>query len=159
MANASGAVARASRQPRHVTTWLTPRHPHANRPFPAGEMLADPPPLKGRGSAHHRNSLNIVGHRQQPVSPPTRTSQWLFRDWGVRARARESQGQPLGRPPSQGPPRCVIPDEAAAVRSRSRAPPERDLESPSSSARGATASPAATAPSRALEAKFVPAAV
>ena len=39
VAGASGAVARAAL---HVTTWLTPRHPHANRTFPAGEMLADP---------------------------------------------------------------------------------------------------------------------
>ena len=31
-------------------------------------MLADPPLYKRRGSAHHRNSLSIVGHRQQPVS-------------------------------------------------------------------------------------------
>ena len=36
-------MARAPRQPLHVTTWLTPRHPHASRPFPVGEMLADPP--------------------------------------------------------------------------------------------------------------------
>ena len=46
MAGASGAVTRAPRQPLHVTTWLAPRHPHASRPFPVGEMLADPP-LKG----------------------------------------------------------------------------------------------------------------
>ena len=93
----------------HVTTWLTPRHLHANRPFPAGEMLADPPPLKGRSSAHHRNSLSIVGHRQQPVSPPTRTSQRLFGDWG---RAGRGAGEPgpasgaaslAGSPPVHGP--------------------------------------------------------
>ena len=49
---------------------------------------------------------------------------------GVRAVARESPGQPLGPPPSQGPPRRVVPDEAAALRSRTspgprvRQPPE-----------------------------------
>ena len=47
VAGASGAVARAPRQPHHVTTWLTPRHPHASRPFPIGDMLVDPPLLKG----------------------------------------------------------------------------------------------------------------
>ena len=47
VAGASGAVARAPRQPLHVTTWLAPRHPHASRPFPVGEMLADSPFKRG----------------------------------------------------------------------------------------------------------------
>ena len=47
----------------------------------------------------------------------------------MRAGAWESPGRPLGRPPSQGPPR-VVPDEAAAPWSRTslaprlRQPPE-----------------------------------
>ena len=37
-----------------------------------------------------------------PVPAPEDSA---LEDWGVRAGARESPGQPLGRPPSQGPPR------------------------------------------------------
>ena len=36
---------------------------------------------RGAGLSRRRN-LIIVGHHQQPVSPPARTSQWLFGDWG-----------------------------------------------------------------------------
>ena len=43
----SGAVARAPRQPLHVTMWLAPRHPPTSRPFPVGEVLADPPFKRG----------------------------------------------------------------------------------------------------------------
>ena len=45
MAGASGAVARAPQRPHHVTTWFTPRQPHANRPLPIGEILGDLSPL------------------------------------------------------------------------------------------------------------------
>ena len=45
MAGASGAVARAPRRSHHVTTWITPRQPHANRPFPIGEIVGDLSPF------------------------------------------------------------------------------------------------------------------
>ena len=46
-------------------------------------------------------------------TPPPTSSGRHIGEWGVRAGARESPGRPLGRPPSQGPPR-VVPDEASA---------------------------------------------
>ena len=118
VAGASGAVARAPRQPLHVTTWLAPRHPHASRPFPVGEMLADPPfkrgvvlPITATPSASSVTASSLFPHPPAPLSGSLEIG-------GVRAGARESPGQPLGRPPSQGPPRRVVPDEAAALRSR-----------------------------------------
>ena len=53
---------RAPRQPRHVTTWLRPRHPHASRPFPVGEMLTSPL-LKGAWS---RPIIATPQHRRSP---------------------------------------------------------------------------------------------
>ena len=53
----------------HVTTWSSPRHPHANRPFPIDAILADLPSKRGAGLPRRRN-LTIAGHRQQPVSVP-----------------------------------------------------------------------------------------
>ena len=41
----------------------------------------------------------------------------------MRAKARESPGQPLGWPPSQGPPWRVVPDEAAMRWSRTSPAP------------------------------------
>ena len=62
--------------------------------------------LKRRASAPPCSSS--ICHRAPPLArraSPTRTSQWLFRDWGVRAGARESPGRPPGRPPPPpGPP-------------------------------------------------------
>ena len=61
--------------------------------------------------------LSVLGHplSLQPVPVP---ADGIFGDWGVRAGARESPGLPLGWPPSQGPPRRVVPDDAAALWSR-----------------------------------------
>ena len=52
----------------YVTTWLTPRHSRASRPFPVGEMLTPPTFKRDTVPPHHRDSLSIVGHCQQPVS-------------------------------------------------------------------------------------------
>ena len=46
----------------------------------------------------------------------------------VRARAQEGPGLPLGRHPSQGPPRRVVPDEAATLRSKTS--PAQRLQQP-----------------------------
>ena len=136
VAGASGAVARALRQPLHVTTWLAPRHLHASRPFPVGEMLADPPfkrgvvlPITVTPSASSITASSLFPHPPAPLSGSSEIR-------GVRAGARESPGQPPGRPPSQGPPRRVVPDEAAALRSRTG--PARRLRHHRSSSEGRT---------------------
>ena len=86
VAGASGAVARstAALWLRHVTTWSMTRCPGHPR-------LGELPLLKGHGSTPLLRSLINVGHRQQAVFPPTRTSQWLFGDWG---RAGRGAGEP-----------------------------------------------------------------
>ena len=87
-------------------------HPHATRSLPINEILAD------LSEALPITSLSIIGHRQQPVSHPPAPLSGSSEIGGVRAGARESPGKPLGRPPSQGPPRRVVPDEAAMRWSR-----------------------------------------
>ena len=78
---------------RHVTTWLTTRRPGRPR---LGKTLRDAdfrrlPLLKGHSSTPSLQFLINVGHRQQAVFPPTRTSQWHFGDWG---RAGRGTGEP-----------------------------------------------------------------
>ena len=105
MAGASGAVARAPRRPHHVTTWFTPRQPHANRPSPIGKILGDLSPLFNGArffpitipSASSVTASSLFPHPPALLSGSSEIG-------GVRAGARESPGQPLGRLPSQGPP-------------------------------------------------------
>ena len=52
----------------------------------------------------HRNSITTSSLFPHPPAPLSGSSEI----GGVRAGSRESPGQPLGRPPLQGPPRCVL---------------------------------------------------
>ena len=84
--------------------------------------------LKRRASAPPHSPS--ICHRAPPLArraSPTRTSQWLFGDWGVRAGARESPGRPPGRPPPPpGPPSLsAVPGVVAA--SPLGPPPRRRL--------------------------------
>ena len=103
-----------------LAAWFTARHPHASRPSLIGEILA--PPLS-RGVAASLVAVSNLFPHPAPLSGSSEIG-------GVRAGARVSPGQPLGRPPSQGPPRRVVPDDAAALWSRTspapclRHPPE-----------------------------------
>ena len=112
---ASGAVAWAPRRAHHVTTWSTPRHPHASRPFPIDAILADPP-LKGRGSApspqpHHRRSPPAACFPTHPHLSVALRRLGACGPGRGRARASLWGGLPRRVPP-------VVPDEAAALRSR-----------------------------------------
>ena len=63
VAGASGSVAWA---PQHVTTWSTPRHPHANRPFPINAILADPPCHRNLIISVTTSSLFLFLNRAKP---------------------------------------------------------------------------------------------
>ena len=118
VAGACGAVMRAQRYPLHLMAWLTPRHLQASKPCPVGELLADPLPFK-RGVVLliiATPSTSLVTASSLFSLPPAPVS-------GMRAGSGESLSQPLGWPPSQGPPRHVIPDEAAALPSRTSPAP------------------------------------
>ena len=105
MAGASGAVARAPRQPHHVTTWFTPRQPHANRPFPIGEILGNLSPLFNGArffpitipSASSVTASSLFPHPPAPLSGSSEIG-------GVRAGARESPGQLWILTSTDGPP-------------------------------------------------------
>ena len=93
VAGASGAVVWAPRRPHHVTTWSTPRHPDANRPFLIEAILSNPPPpLKGARvfpvTATSSSSVTASSLFPNPPAPLNGSSEI----GGVRAGARESPG-------------------------------------------------------------------
>ena len=115
-----------------VTTWFTPRQPHANRQFPIGEILGDlsslltgrgPSPSRSRFPQHHRSPPAACFPTHPHLSVALRR---LGASGPGRGRARTSLWG--GRP--RRAPRRVVTDEAAMRWSRTTGSPAPRLRHP-----------------------------
>ena len=93
-----------------------------------GETLRDVdfhqlPLLKGHGSTPLLRFPINVGHHQQAVFPPTRTSQWLFGDWGRAGRGAGEPGLASEAASLAGPPGGLRSGRHAAVQDQPGSPP------------------------------------
>ena len=107
VAGATGAVARAAWQPHHATNWSA-RAAHTRQDHSRSTTFWP-------SSARSCPSQFPQHHRSLPAAcfPPTRTSQWLFEGWGRAGRGAGEPGPASGVASLAGPPRRVVPDEAA----------------------------------------------